>query len=145
MSLKRLLGGATWLGAGAAVVVLLGSLGVGALLLARGVVPEGGMRPMVWLSAGLACFCGGRVAVRRGGGDGTLPRALAVSGCVYGGIWLAVLAGNAPVCFDGNAWILAAAVWGGGAAAGLMGRRKRRKRAKSPGKSPVRRRKRAVT
>ena len=93
MSWKQVAGRGTWLGAAVAALVLLAGLGVAALLLLRGAVPESAMRPLVWIVAGAACFCGGRAAVRKGG-DGALPRALAVSACVYGAMWLAALTGE---------------------------------------------------
>ena len=103
------------------------------------------MAPAVYGSAALACFCGGRVAVRQGDG-GALLRALAVSGCVYGGLWLAALSGDGPVAFGGNGLYLTAAVWGGGLLAGAAGGRKRRRRAAPRTRRPAdRRRKRAVT
>lgn len=85
MSWKQLAGKGTWLGTATAAVVLLAALGVSSLLLLRGIVPERAMGPLVWGSSVLACFFGGRMAIRQGG-DGPLPRALAVSACVYGAV-----------------------------------------------------------
>ncbi len=65
MSWKKLAGKGTWLGVAAALAVLPAGLGLSALLLLRGAVPEGAMRPLVWLVSGAACICGGRVAVRK--------------------------------------------------------------------------------
>ena len=92
MSWKQLVGAGTWLGAAVAAGVLLAGLGVGSLMLLRGVIPENGMRTVVGVVSALACFCGGRVAARKGNG-GALPRALAVSACVYGAMWLAGVIG----------------------------------------------------
>ena len=57
MSWKQVAGRGTWLGAAVAALVLLAGLGVAALLLLRGAVPESAMRPLVWIVAGAACFC----------------------------------------------------------------------------------------
>ena len=69
MSWKQLAGKGTWLGTATAAVVLLAALGVSSLLLLRGIVPERAMGPLVWGSSVLACFCGGRMAIRQGGED----------------------------------------------------------------------------
>ena len=134
MSWKQLAGKGTWLGTATAAVVLLAALGVSSLLLLRGIVPERAMGPLVWGSSVLACFCGGRMAIRQGG-DGPLPRALAVSACVYGAMWIAALTGNAQTC----------AVWGGGLLAGLIGTKQKRRRPHSGHRKGGDRRKRAVT
>ena len=133
MSWKQLAGKGTWLGTATAAVVLLAALGVSSLLLLRGIVPERAMGPLVWGSSVLACFCGGRMAIRQGG-DGPLPRALAVSACVYGAMWIAALTGNE-----------ACAVWGGGLLAGLIGTKQKRRRPHSCHRKSGDRRKRAVT
>ena len=128
MSWKDLLGKGTWWGMAAAAGSLLLLLGTASLLLLRGVLPESAMSAAVCVSLALSCFCGGRIAARRGDG-GTLPRALAVSACVYGAMWLTALGGDAPVAFGQNGLCLTAAVWGGGLLAGLIGGRPRRKKA----------------
>lgn len=127
MSWKDLLGKGTWWGMAAAAGSLLLLLGTASLLLLRGVLPESAMSAAVCVSLALSCFCGGRIAARRGDG-GTLPRALAVSACVYGAMWLTALGGDAPVAFGQNGLCLTAAVWGGGLLAGLIGGRPRRKK-----------------
>ena len=81
MSWKDLLGKGTRWGMAAAAGSLLLLLGTASLLLLRGVLPESAMSAAVCVSLALSCFCGGRIAARRGDG-GTLPRALAVSACV---------------------------------------------------------------
>ncbi len=146
MSWKDLTGKGTWLGMAAAAGVLLALLGVASLLLLRGVIPESAIPTAVYAGAAAACFFGGRIAVR-GGEDGRLPRALAVSACVYGAMWLAALGGGAQVCFGQNGLWLTAAVWGGGALAGFTGQGRRRRKTGSRGKRRVvdKRRKRAVT
>ena len=145
MSWKQLVGAGTWLGAAVAAGVLLAGLGVGSLMLLRGVIPENGMRTVVGVVSALACFCGGRVAARKGNG-GALPRALAVSACVYGAMWLTALGGDAPVAFGQNGLYLTAAVWGGGLLAGLIGGRPRRKKAAAHRRRTVDKRgKRSVT
>lgn len=144
MSWKQVAGRGTWLGAAVAALVLLAGLGVAALLLLRGAVPESAMRPLVWFVSGAACFCGGRVAVRRGG-DGALPRALAVSACVYGAMWLAALTGEGEVQFAQGGVAQTCAVWGGGLLAGLMGVRRRKKKPADRRRRSGERRKRAVT
>lgn len=144
MSWKQVAGRRTWLGAAAAALVLLAGLGIAALLLVRGAAPESAMRPLVWIAGGAACFCGGRVAVR-GGGDGALPRALAVSACMYGAMWLAALTGEGEVRFAQGGAALTCAVWGGGLLAGLTGARRRKKRPADRRRRSGERRKRAVT
>ena len=145
MSWKDLLGKGTWWGMAAAAATLLLLLGVASLLLLRGVLPESAMMAAVCVSLALSCFCGGRIAARRGE-SGTLPRALAVSACVYGAMWLTALGGDAPVAFGQNGLYHTAAVWGGGLLACVLCRgRKRKKRAKYPARTAEKRRKRAVT
>ena len=73
MSWKQVAGRGTWLGAAVAALVLLAGLGVAALLLLRGAVPESAMRPLVWIAAGAACFNGGPAGVQTGGA-GPPPR-----------------------------------------------------------------------
>ncbi len=145
MSWKDLLGKGTWWGMVAAAGSLLLLLGTASLLLLRGVLPESAMSAAVCVSLALSCFCGGRIAARRGDG-GTLPRALAVSACVYGAMWLTALGGDAPVAFGQNGLCLTAAVWGGGLLAGLIGGRPRRKKAAAHRRRTVDKRgKRSVT
>lgn len=145
MSWKDLLGKGTWWGMAAAAGSLLLLLGTASLLLLRGVLPESAMSAAVCVSLALSCFCGGRIAARRGDG-GMLPRALAVSACVYGAMWLTALGGDAPVAFGQNGLCLTAAVWGGGLLAGLIGGRPRRKKAAAHRRRTVDKRgKRSVT
>lgn len=145
MSWKDLLGKGTWWGMAVAAGSLLLLLGTASLLLLRGVLPESAMSAAVCVSLALSCFCGGRIAARRGDG-GTLPRALAVSACVYGAMWLTALGGDAPVAFGQNGLCLTAAVWGGGLLAGLIGGRPRRKKAAAHRRRTVDKRgKRSVT
>lgn len=145
MSWKDLLGKGTWWGMAAAAATLLMLLGVASLLLLRGVLPESAMMAAVCVSLALSCFCGGRIAARRGE-SGTLPRALAVSACVYGAMWLTALGGDAPVAFGQNGLYHTAAVWGGGLLAGVIGGRPRRKKAAAHRRRTVdKRRKRSVT
>ncbi len=144
MSWKQLAGTGTWLGAAVAAAVLLVGLGVSSLLLLRSVVPEYAMGPLVWGSSALACFCGGRAAVRKGG-EGALPRTLAVSACVYGAIWLAALTGDGQIRFGGSGIAETCAVWGGGILAGVVGIKRRQKRTPVRRRKGTGRRKRAVT
>ena len=145
MSWKDLLGKGTWWGMAVAAGSLLLLLGTASLLLLRGVLPDSAMSAAVCVSLALSCFCGGRIAARRGDG-GTLPRALAVSACVYGAMWLTALGGDAPVAFGQNGLYLTAAVWGGGLLAGLIGGRPRRKKAAAHRRRTVDKRgKRSVT
>lgn len=145
MSWKQLIGAGTWLGAAVAAAVLLAGLGIGSLVLLRGMLPESAMRPIVWAVSALACFCGGRVAVRKGNG-GPLPRALAVSACVYGAMWLTALTGESDPQFAAGGIAQTCAVWGGGLLAGAIGAKRKRKKAAYPRrKRNGDRRKRAVT
>ncbi len=144
MSWRVLLGKRTWLGAAVAAVTMAALLGVGSLLLLRGVLPEGAMGAVVYVGAAAAVFCGGRFAAKRGGG--ALPRSLAVSALVYGGMWLASLGGEAQVAFGGHGVLLTAAVWGGGLTAGLITRPwQGRRRISRTGRRGARGRGRAVT
>lgn len=138
ITVKGTLRGVLW-----AAAALLALLAIASLLLVRGVVPESAMTWLACVCAAVSCFVGGRAAVGREGG---LLAALAVSGCIYAGMWLASIGGDAPVNFQHHGLILTACVWGGGLLAGFIGRRK------APRKAPVRRRanggkrgKRAVT
>lgn len=144
MSWKQLAGKGTWLGTATAAVVLLAALGVSSLLLLRGIVPERAMGPLVWGGSVLACFCGGRMAIRQGS-DGPLPRALAVSACVYGAMWIAALTGNEATHFAGSGIAQTCAVWGGGLLAGRIGTKQKRRRPHSGHRKSGDRRKRAVT
>lgn len=145
MSWKEVAGRGTWWGVLTAAILLCALLGIAALCLVRGVLPESGMYAAVYVSVAVSCFAGGRTALRWGSG-GTVPRTLAVSGCVYAAMWLASVGGETEISFAPQAVILTACVWGSGLLAGLLGR-KRPKR-----KAPPRRRqtgsrphKRAVT
>lgn len=144
MSWKKLAGKGTWLGVAAALAVLLAGLGLSALLLLRGAVPEGAMRPLVWFVSGAACFCGGRVAVRKGAAP-PLPQALAVSACVYALLWLAVLAGETEPQFAAGGLTQTCAVWLGGLLAGVLGTKRRKKKSPYPRRKGTERRKRSVT
>ena len=119
MSWKQLAGKGTWLGTATAAVVLLAALGVSSLLLLRGIVPERAMGP--------------------------LPRALAVSACVYGAMWIAALTGNEAIHFTGSGIAQTCAVWGGGLLAGLIGTKQKRRRPRSGRRKGGDRRKWAVT
>lgn len=133
------------MGSAVAAGMLLAGLGIGSLMLLRGAIPESGMRTVVGVVSALACFCGGRTAVRKGH-EGALPRALAVSACVYGAMWLAALTGEAEPQFAAGGLIQTCAVWGGGLLAGVIGvKRRRKKPAARPRRKGAERRKRAVT
>ena len=126
-ALGAVLGKRTWLGAGAILLAAAGGCALGALLVVKGVLPEGGA--LAW-SCGcwaLAAFAGGRVAVW-GRGEGTLMA------------WLAGAAIGDPTFRTGGLY-LTAAIFGGAGAAGLLGSRPRKKRrdARPPIRKPVRR------
>lgn len=95
-------------------------LAIAALLLVRGVVPESAMAHLACVCAAVSCFVGGRAAMGREGG---LLSSLAAVGCIYVGMWLATIGGDAPVNFQRHGLILTACVWGGGLLAGFIGRR----------------------
>lgn len=116
ITVKGTLRGVLW-----AAVTLLALLAITSLLLVRGVVPESAMAYLSCVCTAISCFVGGRAAMGREGG---LLCALAVSGCVYAGMWLASIGGDAPVAFHRHGLILTACVWGGGLLAGLIGRRR---------------------
>ncbi len=144
MSWRQLINGGTWSGAAVAAALLLVGMGVEALMLLRGMAPESAAGPLLWTVSALACFCGGRVAVRRGG-DGALPRALAVSACVYGALWLTALTGESPVRFGPDGIAQTCAVWGGGLLAAIPGAKRKRKKTQKRPRQGGSRRKRAVT
>lgn len=144
MSLKGYMDGSTWRGVGIAIGVLLVSLSVTAWLLQQGIVPETAMTAIVGGCGALACFCGGRTAVRRGSG-GTLLRAIVMTALVYGLLWVAAwIVGQSPR-LDGNGIIQTTAVWGGGILAGLVGRRNRRRKPSAGRRYGAKRRKGSVT
>lgn len=74
-ALGAVLGKRTWLGAGAILLAAAGGCALGALLVVKGVLPEGGALAWGCGCWALAAFAGGRVAVR-GRGEGTLTAAL---------------------------------------------------------------------
>ena len=81
-ALGAVLGKRTWLGAGAILLAAAGGCALGALLVVKGVLPEGGALAWGCGCWALAAFAGGRVAVR-GGSDrrcGGVPAGLA-GGC----------------------------------------------------------------
>ena len=80
----------TWLGLGFALVLALALDALGALLLARGMVPMAAAR--VWTLGSWAAggFCGTRMAVRAE--CGSLPVAAAVGLGLYGIVWAVGLA-----------------------------------------------------
>ena len=68
-ALGAVLGKRTWLGAGAILLAAAGGCALGALLVVKGVLPEGGALAWGCGCWALAAFAGGRVAVR-----GSRPR-----------------------------------------------------------------------
>ena len=123
MSVKKLLGAATWKGLLLAIVSLLTLLGVAALMLQRGLLPESAAPAAVCAAYAIAAFLGGRSAVRTGE-CGPLPHTLAVAVCLYAAVWLVALGGT--VQFAAPGLMLPAAIFGGAAVAGLLGRRGKR-------------------
>lgn len=81
-ALGAVLGKRTWLGAGAILLAAAGGCALGALLVVKGVLPEGGALAWGCGCWALAAFAGGRVAVW-GRGEGTLT---AGSGRRCGGV-----------------------------------------------------------
>lgn len=69
-ALGAVLGKRTWLGAGAILLAAAGGCALGALLVVKGVLPEGGALAWGCGCWALAAFAGGRVAVW-GRGEGT--------------------------------------------------------------------------
>ena len=130
-ALGAVLGKRTWLGAGAILLAAAGGCALGALLVVKGVLPEGGALAWGCGCWALAAFAGGRVAVR-GRGEGTLTVALLA--------WLAGAAIGDPTFRTGGLY-LTAAIFGGAGAAGLLGSRPRKKRrdARPPIRKSVRR------
>ena len=80
----------TWLGLGFALVLALANDALGALLLARGMVPMAAARAWALGSWAAGGFCGTRMAVRAE--CGSLPVAAAVGLGLYGIVWTVGLA-----------------------------------------------------
>ena len=80
----------TWLGLGFALVLALALDALGALLLARGMVPMAAARAWALGSWAAGGFCGTRMAVRAE--CGSLPVAAAVGLGLYGIVWTVGLA-----------------------------------------------------
>ena len=118
---------------------LVGAGALGALLVVKGVLPEGGALAWGCGCWALATFAGGRVAVR-GRGEGTLTAALAAGAAAYLLAWLVGAAIGDPTFRTGGLY-LTAAIFGGAGAAGLLGSRPRKKRrdARPPIRKSVRR------
>ena len=108
----------TWLGLGFALVLALALDALGALLLARGMVPMAAARAWTLGSWAAGGFCGTRMAVRAE--CGSLPVAAAV--------------GLAAWQTAGFRWDVTAAVFGGPLLAGLLRPGKAKKRSRAPGK-----------
>ena len=110
-ALGAVLGKRTWLGAGAILLAAAGGCALGALLVVKGVLPEGGALAWGCGCWALAAFAGGRVAVR-GRGEGTLTAALAAGAAAYLLAWLAGAAIGDPAFRTGGLY-LTAAIFGG--------------------------------
>lgn len=145
-ALGAVLGKRTWLGAGAILLAAAGGCALGAMLVVKGVLPEGGALAWGCGCWALAAFAGGRVAVR-GRGEGTLTAALAAGAAALAAgaaayllTWLAGAAIGDPAFRTGGLY-LTAAIFGGAGAAGLLGSRPRKKRrdARPPIRKSVRR------
>ena len=124
-ALGAVLGKRTWLGAGAILLAAAGGCALGALLVVKGVLPEGGALAWGCGCWALAAFAGGRVAVW-GRGEGTLTAALTAGAAAYLLAWLAGAAIGDPTFRTGGLY-LTAAIFGGAGAAGLLGSRPRKK------------------
>ena len=96
-ALGAVLGKRTWLGAGAILLAAAGGCALGALLVVKGALPEGGALAWGCGCWALAAFAGGRVAVR-GRGEGTLTAALAAGAAAYLLAWLAWKTGCGASC-----------------------------------------------
>lgn len=105
----------TWLGLGFALVLALALDALGALLLARGMVPMAAARAWALGSWAAGGFCGTRMAVRAE--CGSLPVAAAVGLGLYGIVWTVGLAAWQTAGFR---WDVTAAVFGGPLLAGLL-------------------------
>lgn len=100
-ALGAVLGKRTWLGAGAILLAAAGGCALGALLVVKGILPEGGALAWGCGCWALAAFAGGRVAVR-GKGEGTLTAALAAGAAAYLLAWLAGAAIGDPTFRTGG-------------------------------------------
>ena len=112
----------TWLGLGFALVLALALDALGALLLARGMVPMAATRAWTLGSWAAGGFCGTRMAVRAE--CGSLPVAAAVGLGLYGIVWAVGLA----------AWQTAGFRWDVTAARGCSGRGRRKNAAEHRGR-----------
>ena len=119
----------TWLGRGFALVLALALDALGALLLARGMVPMAAARAWTLGSWAAGGFCGTRMAVRAE--CGSLPVAAAVGLGLYGIVWAVGLAAWQAAGFR---WDVTVAVLGGPLLAGLLRPGKAKKRSRAPGK-----------
>ena len=99
-ALGAVLGKRTWLGAGA-ILAAAGGCALGALLVVKGVLPEGGALAWGCGCWALAAFAGGRVAVW-GRGEGTLTAALTAGAAAYLLAWLAGAAIGDPTFRTGG-------------------------------------------
>lgn len=76
-ALGAVLGKRTWLGAGAILLAAAGGCALGALLVVKGVLPEGGASGLGLRLLGVSCLCrraGGRLGQGRGDTDGGSDR-----------------------------------------------------------------------
>ena len=103
-ALGAVLGKRTWLGAGAILLAAAGGCALGALLVVKGVLPEGGALAWGCGCWALAAFAGGRVAVR-GRGEGTLTAALAAGAAAYLLAWLVGAAIGDPTFRTGGLYL----------------------------------------
>ena len=119
-ALGAVLGKRTWLGAGAILLAAAGGCALGALLVVKGVLPEGGALAWGCGCWALAAFAGGRVGVR-GRGEGTLTAALAAGAAAYLLAWLTGAAIGDPTFRTGGLYLTAAIFGGAGAKTPVSG------------------------
>lgn len=130
MRIQSLLGKRTWLGLLAAVVSILVTTAVAALLITKGLIREDQVSLCVCICYAVSVLAGSFVAAFRR--DSTLLRTMMVAVLLLALAWLTSLVSDGQVTFDKNALIISLTVLGTGVLAGLLyaptGKRKRKNR-----------------
>lgn len=134
MNIGVLFGRRTWIGFGAALILMVLWLMLGALLAVRGIVSDG---IVVWIAAGylVSSFLGGCVA---GKGQGRRLCAMVPALLLYVVVWLLALCSERVVDFASCGVWYTAAVALGAAAAWIRCGGKKKRRGKVTKRRPVR-------
>lgn len=125
MNKESLLCKRTWVGLGAAVMILLLSVMVCALVIVKGILPQLVTAPWIWGSYAAAAFLGGMIA---GKGQGRRLCSLLPGAALYVLIWMLALSSQREIGFRADGiGITAAILLGAGIAYISTGTRRRRK------------------